>query len=455
MGKILYRSTNRNSPVVGFKEAVLKGQAEDYGLYMPTKIPVFSEDEIKNLKGKNYPEIAFSVLLKFLEGEIETEKLREIIENAYNFPVPLKKIKENLSILYLDRGPTCSFKDFAARFMAEIMDYFARQENIKLVVLVATSGDTGGAIANAFYKKENIKVVVFFPENEITERQRKQMTTLGENIYAIGIKGKFDDCQNIVKRCFNDPELKELNLTSANSINIARLLPQIVYYFYSYSHIETENSLSFSVPSGNFGNLMGGVFAKKMGLPVKKFIVAVNENDEFPKFLQTGEYQPIIPSKKCSSNAMNVGHPSNLARLIDLYGGWLMDERDKDGKVIRYGVLKEKPDMEKLREDFVSFSITDKEVEETILKYYKEYKIILEPHGAVGIKAYEKANEENLTVSIETAHPSKFPEIVEKILGITIEIPETLKSLLDRNEDYFVMENDYSRIKKFLKENLR
>lgn len=270
MRKILYRSTNRNSSLVEFKEAVLKGQPPDYGLYMPTDIPIFSTAEIENLKGKIYSEIAFSVLFKFLEKEIEEEKLKEIIENAYNFPVVLKKIKEDLIILYLDKGPTCSFKDFAARFMAEIMDYFTKNENIKLNVLVATSGDTGGAIANAFYGKENIKVVIFFPENEITERQRKQMTTLGENIYPVGIKGKFDDCQNIVKMAFNDPDLNGLNLTSANSINIARLLPQIVYYFYSYSQIDTKNSVSFSVPSGNFGNLMGGVLAKKMGLPVKR-----------------------------------------------------------------------------------------------------------------------------------------------------------------------------------------
>jgi threonine synthase len=451
--KILYRSTNRSSELVDFKKAVLKGQAHDYGLYIPAKIPVLNKKEIENLKGKNYTEIAFRVLSKFLEDEIPLKELQNIVNRIYNFPVPVEKIKGNLYILYLDRGPTLSFKDFAALFMAEIMEYFAKEENIKLNILVATSGDTGGAIANAFYKKENIKVFILFPEKEITERQRKQMTTLGENIIPFAIKGKFDDCQNFVKIAFNDPELSQFNLTSANSINIARLLPQSVYYFYAFSNVDCEY-INFSVPSGNFGNLMGGVIAKNMGLPVNKFIVAVNENDEFPNFLKTGIYNPIIPSRKCSSNAMNVGHPSNLARLIDLYGGWLYDERDSSGKIIKYGVLKIRPDMERLRNDFISFSISDIEVEEIIKKYYEEYKIILEPHGAVGICAYEKSGIEETTISIETAHPSKFPEVIKKVIGIEPEIPENMKILISREENFYIIENNYEEFKKVLKEKI-
>ena len=450
MEKILYRSTNKNSEIVDFKYAVLKGQAPDYGLYMPTVIPTFTEDEINSFKSKEYYEIAYQVLYKFLENEIDSKTLIEMVKKAYNFDVPLEKINEKLYILYLDSGPTASFKDFAARFMAEVMEYLAIKENLNLTVLVATSGDTGGAIANAFLDKENIKVVILFPLEEITEVQRRQMTTLNKNIIPIGLKGKFDDCQSMVKIAFNDPDLKFLNLTSANSINISRLLPQSVYYFYAFSKLNL-NKITFSVPSGNFGNLMGGVIAKKMGLPVKKFIVAVNENDEFPIFLKTGEYKPVIPSRKCSSNAMNVGHPSNLARLIDLYGGWIYDERNKDGKVIRYGVLKEKPDMEKLREDFVSFSIKDEEVEETIKKYYKNYKIILDPHGAVGITAFEKSNIDEPVISIETAHPGKFPEVIKKVLGIEPEIPATLKSLLSKEEKFKVIENNYIEFKNFLK----
>ncbi|MCM8817998.1 MAG: threonine synthase [Candidatus Omnitrophica bacterium] len=451
MEKILYRSTNKKSPIVDFKQAVLKGQAPDYGLYMPLEIPSFKKDEILLLKNKEYYQIAFAVLSKFIGTEIPSKKLLEIVRNAYNFEIPLKKIDENLYILYLDKGPTYSFKDFAARFMAEIMEYYAKKENINLTILVATSGDTGGAIANAFYEKENIKVAILFPKDEITEIQRKQMTTLGKNIIPIGLKGKFDSCQNLVKIAFNDGDLKNLNLTSANSINISRLLPQSVYYFYAYVQLNYEK-INFSVPSGNFGNLMGGVIAKKMGLPIKKFIVAVNENDEFPNFLKTGEYKPIIPSKKCSSNAMNVGHPSNLARLIDLYGGWIFDERDSLGKVKKYGILKVKPDMEKLRNDFVSFSITDEEVEETIKKYYEKYRIILDPHGAVGVSAYEKSNIKEPVISLETAHPGKFPEVIKKILGFEPEIPEKLKNLILKDEKYIVLENDYKEFKNFLME---
>lgn len=448
--EILYRSTNRKSEPVKFKNAVLKGQPPDYGLYMPTYIPSFEKKEIEKFKYKEYYEIAFSILYKFLKDEIPEEKIYQIVKNAYNFEVPVRKINSNLYILFLDKGPTCSFKDFAARFMALVMEYFANKDNIFLNVLVATSGDTGGAIANAFSEKKNVRVIILFPKEEITDIQRKQMTTFGKNIIPIAINGKFDDCQALVKRAFNDNDLKFLNLTSANSINISRLLPQSVYYFYAYSRVENDKIL-FSVPSGNFGNLMGGVIAKKMGLPIKKFIVAVNENDEFPKFLQTGIYKPIIPSKKCISNAMNVGNPSNLARLIDLYGGWLVDERDESGKVINYGIIKEMPDIEKLRNDFISFSITDKEVEETIKKYYNEYKIIFDPHGAVGIKAYEKSKISELTISIETAHPGKFPEIIKKILGFEPEIPEQLKNLMDRKENYFIIENDYNEFKEFLK----
>ena len=451
MSKILFRSTNRKSPLVSFREAILKGQPPDYGLYMPVFIPRIEKEEIEKFKNMSYSEIAFHIIRRFTVEEIEEKKLFEMIEEAYrDIEVPVQKIEENFYLLYLDRGPTASFKDFAARLMARIMKYFAREEKKHLIILVATSGDTGGAVANAFWNVENTSVVVLFPEEEITERQRRQMTTLGNNIIAVAVKGKFDDCQAIVKRAFNDKDLSYLNLTSANSINFGRLLPQSVYYFYAFSRIEADEVI-FSVPSGNFGNLMGGVFAREMGLPVKKFIVAVNENDEFPEFLQTGIYKPVEPSKKCSSNAMNVGHPSNLARLIDLYGGWLLDERDEKGEVIKKGVLKEKPDMERLRKDFVSFSITDEEVDETIINFYRKYRIIIEPHGAVGIKAVEKASMDEMTISLETANPAKFPEKIKELLGITPELPPSLKEIESKEEKYDVIEKSYECFKKFLK----
>ena len=450
MPKIMFRSTNRKAPLVSFKEALLKGQAPDYGLYMPEVIPKLTKEEIESFRNKKYYEIAFEIVKRFVGDEIDDKNLKELCKNAYNFDVPLEKVGDSLYVMRLDRGPTASFKDFAARLMARLMSYFAKQENKSLHVLVATSGDTGGAVADAFYNVENIKVTVLFPEKEVTGRQRKQMTTLGKNITAIAVKGKFDDCQALVKRAFNDPALKDFNLTSANSINFGRLMPQIVYYIYAYSRLGRDKII-FSVPSGNFGDLMGGIFAKEMGLPIEKFIVAVNENDEFPNFLKTGNYTPVVPSRECTSNAMNVGHPSNLARLIDLYGGLLVDERDEKGKVIRQGILKEKPNMEKLRKDFVSFSITNKEVDETIKNVYERYKIILEPHGAVGFAAVEKAKLNGLVVSLETADPAKFPEEIKKVIGINPKVPKSLARLDDKKEKFETISNAYEEFKKILK----
>lgn len=448
--KVIFRSTNREAKEVNFKEAIFRGQPEDYGLYMPTVIPHINSDEINSFKKKSYPEIALSIISCFTGDEIPLSELEKMVFDAYDFDIPLQKVPSGLYLLWLTKGPTASFKDFAARMLARMMEYFAKEEKRKITVLVATSGDTGGAVANAFYNLENIRVVVLFPEKEVTERQRRQMTTLGNNVVPIAVKGKFDDCQAIVKRAFNDAELKSISLTSANSINFGRLLPQIVYYFYAYSRIDTDD-IVFSVPSGNFGNLMGGVFAREMGLPVRRFVVAVNENDEFPNFLQTGIYNPVIPSRECSSNAMNVGHPSNLARLIDLYDGQLTDERDKrTGKVIRYGVLKKTPDMERLRRDFVSYSISEEEVDEVIIRFYRDYGILVEPHGAVGIKAAEKSGEKPPIVSLETADPAKFPEKIKALLGIEPPTPPSLSSLDSKKEEFAVIENDYDEFKKYL-----
>jgi len=443
MVKVMFKSTNRESPSVSFKEALLKGQAPDYGLYMPTVIPKLTLREINSFKDKEYYEIAFSIAKKFVD-DISDEELLKLCKDSYDFSVPLEKVKDNLFIMRLDRGPTASFKDFAARLMGRLMHYFASKEGKKLTVLVATSGDTGGAVADAFYGLDNVNVIVLFPEKEVTGRQRKQMTTLGGNVKAIAVKGKFDDCQAIVKRAFNDSELSGLNLTSANSINFGRLLPQIVYYVYAYSRL---GNVIFSVPSGNFGDLMGGVIAKEMGMPFSKFIVAVNENDEFPKFLSSGDYSPVVPSKECSSNAMNVGNPSNLARLIDLYGGWLLDERDSSGKVVVQGVLKEKPDMEKLRKDFVSFSVSDKEVDTTIKEIYSENKIILEPHGAVGVAAVKKSALPGLIVSLETADPAKFPSKINELLGIEPEVPSSLSKLDGKEKSFETISNSYDEFK--------
>lgn len=440
----MFRSTNRKAPLVSFKEALLRGQAPDYGLYMPTEIPKVDFD---SLKDKPYWELAYEVVKQFVK-EIPLEKLKELVKSAYSFDVPVEKVNDKLHIMRLDQGPTSSFKDFAAMLMARLMGYYAKEEDKKLTVLVATSGDTGGAVANAFHNVDGINVVVLFPEKEISSRQRKQMTTLGGNVRAIAVKGTFDDCQAIVKRAFNDNELSGLNLTSANSINFGRLLPQACYYAYAYLKVKND---VFCVPSGNFGDLMGGLLAKQMGLPIKKFIVAVNENDEFPRFLSSGEYYPVVPSKSCSSNAMNVGHPSNLARLIDIYGGFLTDERDSSGKVVKMGVLKEKPDMEKMRDDLVSFSISNEEVDMAIKSFYEKNKMIIEPHGAVGVAAYEKAKLDSVVVCLETADPAKFPEKINSLLEIDPEVPASLSKLEDKKEKFEVVENDYEGFKGLLK----
>ena len=315
-----------------------------------------------------------------------------------------------------------------------------------MIILTATSGDTGSAVAHAFYGLENIKVIVLFPEREVTERQRRQMTTLGENIYPLAVSGKFDDCQALVKQAFVDPELKGLELSSANSINVGRLLPQAVYYFYAHSRVAPGGEeVVFSVPSGNFGDLMGGLIALKMGLPVKKFVAATNENDEFPCFMQTGVYEPIRPSKNCISNAMNVGHPSNLARLFSLYGG----QMDETGQVAR------QPDLSAMREEIYAVSISDEETRQTIREAYSQYKVLLEPHGAVGwaglVRYLDEFGDWSPAVSLETADPAKFPDEIVRLTGVNPSLPPAMASLDEKEEHYLEMDGSYASLKNYLK----
>ena len=453
---IKYYSTNKKSPAISFREALLQGQAPDKGLYLPEIIPQLNADEIKSFTNKPYHEIAFDVTGKFLAGEIPSEELKRIVKEAYNYPVPLEPVYQRKYIMRLDQGPTASFKDFAARMMGRLMHYYLALENRSLLILTATSGDTGSAIANAFYGLRNIKVVVLFPNKEVTNRQRKQMTTLGENIEVISVDGKFDDCQALVKEAFADPDLQHLNLSSANSINIGRLIPQIVYYFYAFARLRVGNpddNVIFSVPSGNFGDMMGGVLAMKMGLPVKKFIVGVNENDEFSSYLKTGDYNKVEPSRNCISSAMNVGHPSNLARLIALYGG-MMNEK---------GLISRQADLDLMRKELFSMSITDETTRQTIKDTWENHNVILEPHGAVGwagLQAYLKnegkdLDSDQLFVSLETAHPAKFPEEISSLLGIEPELPPGLLGLEDKEETFGSMKNDYASFKNHLRESYR
>ncbi len=439
-------STNLKAEEVSFETALITGLAPDKGLYMPKQLPSFSREEFMSLKDEPYPEIAFRILRKILEGEIDEASLRAITYDAYNYQVPLEKVDEATYIMRLDRGPTSSFKDFAARMMARLMQYYLKKDNRKLTILTATSGDTGSAVAHAFYGLDNIDVIVLFPLTEVSDRQRKQMTTLGKNITALSIDGKFDDCQAMVKQAFADEELRHMNLSSANSINIGRLIPQSIYYFYSYLKLrDYPEEIIFSIPSGNFGNMMGCVLAKTMGVPVRRIVAAVNENDEVPSFLDTGRYGKIEPSRNCLSNAMNVGHPSNLARLISIY----------DGQMDETGTVHRMPDMGKLKQDIYSIPVTDEETKATMREFYSMYSILIEPHGAVGIKGlmeYRKATgDRTLAVTLETADPAKFPAEVRLVIGIEPEPPQHLRDIESKPEHMEHLSTDYGQFKDYLK----
>jgi len=445
-----FYSTNGVSPKISFSEALLQGQADDGGLYMPESVPTISIKEIIGFGEMAYHEIATEIIGKFTDDDLSRETLAEITRSVYNFEVPLEHVRERQYVMRLDRGPTASFKDFAALMMGKLMNHYLQKHDRRLLILTATSGDTGSAIANAFYGLDRIKVVILFPKNEVTSRQRKQMTTLGKNIQIVSVDGKFDDCQALVKQAFSDKGLHQLNLSSANSINIGRLIPQMVYYFYAYSRLASDREkIIFSVPSGNFGDMMGGVLAMNMRLPVERFIIAVNGNDEFPRYLESGDYKRVEPSKNCISSAMNVGHPSNLARLSALYGG----EMDHLGAIHRQANLK------LMNHDLWSTSISDDATRETIKGAWENHKLLLEPHGAVGWAALQEylllQNEDTsqkLCVALETAHPAKFPEEINSLLAFDPELPESLEGLENKDENYDNIAKSYTEFKNYLLE---
>jgi threonine synthase len=446
MSNLKFFSTNGQSPGVDFRQALLAGQAPDKGLYMPERIPLIPPDKLAQLSEMSYREIAYQLLKPYLGDLIPDEDFKPIVADAYDYQVPVEKVYNRKYILRLDRGPTCSFKDFAARLMGRLMQYFLRLENERIIILTATSGDTGSAVAHAFHGMENIKALVLFPEKEVTERQRRQMTTLGGNVRPLAVEGKFDDCQALVKQAFADPDLQSLRLSSANSINVGRLLPQAVYYFYAFSRVARSGEAAvFSVPSGNFGDLMGGLIALRMGLPVHKFIAATNENDEFPRFMESGVYQPLRPSRNCISNAMNVGHPSNLARVFSLYGG----QMDETGRVSR------QPDLKTMKEEIYAVSITDQETRRTIKDAYLRHGVLLEPHGAVGwaglLRYLEECGDWSPCVSLETADPAKFPEEIVRLTGKSPALPPAMARLDQMEEHFERMGGDYRSLKEYLR----
>jgi len=446
MSALLFHSTNRQSPAVNLREAFLRGLAPDRGLYFPEKFPVLTPDEIAAFARLPYHEIAFRVLSKYTGGILTEADLAAICCDAYNFSVPLEKVYDRVHVMRMDQGPTASFKDFAARMMARLMGRFLKEDGQHLTILTATSGDTGSAVAHAFHNIPGIRVIVLFPVDEVSVSQRKLMTTLRDNIRTVAISGKFDDCQAMVKQAFADPSLKHIPLSSANSINIGRLLPQSIYYFYAASRLaQPGEPMVFSIPSGNFGDMMGCVVAKQMGLPVKKIVASVNDNDAFTRFLTTGIYEKIVPSRNSVSNAMNVGHPSNLARLVAVYGG-RMDETGK---------IHQQPDLTAMRRDLFSSSISDDRTRATIKEVWGKYKLLLEPHGAVawaGFQDWQQVEplEGAPAAILETANPAKFPEEIEKMMGWSPDVPAAMQATNRLPEDFDRLGADYEAFKKYL-----
>jgi threonine synthase len=451
MGTAFYSTNNKNTRV-NFEEALLMGLAPDYGLYMIDRkeLPKLSKEKILSMQRMSYAEIAFEVLNPFLGAEIPQGDLRALLNDAYRedkIPTKIQKVTGNTHIMWLSNGPTYSFKDYAARFFGRALNYFLGKRGLKRTVLVATSGDTGGAVADALWGLDNVDNIVFFPQDSISEGQRKQMTTLGKNIYAFSVNGDFDVCQALAKTLLNDKEFAQKisgdkeRFTSANSISVGRLLPQSVYPFFAYSRIaKNGEDLIASIPSGNFGDMMGTVIAKEMGLPISKIICGVNENTEFPDFLSSGKYI-VYPSKRSPSSAMIVSHPSNLARLIDFYGGHMFDERDPNTKkVIREGVIDKMPDLDSMRRDIFSISVNNESHFDTIKRVFDTYKVILDPHGSVGWRSLEDYFTQNPSdknkpaVIYETADPGKFPIDVEKAIGIIPPLPDGMKKQLESKE---------------------
>ena len=442
-----YYSTNGKAPIADLQKAVVKGLAEDRGLYMPERINKLPKEFFDNIEKMSFQEIAYTVASAFFGEDVDADALHDIVYDTLSFDCPVVKVKENIYSLELFHGPTLAFKDVGARFMARLLRYFtsdSRQprdtRDTSINVLVATSGDTGSAVANGFLGVEGIHVYVLYPKGKVSPIQECQFTTLGKNITAIEVDGVFDDCQALVKNAFMDAELNQhMKLTSANSINVARFLPQAFYYFNAYARMKENvimqkcknvkiEELVMCVPSGNFGNICAALFGHAMGLPIKRFIAANNANDIFYKYLQTGKYEPK-PSKQTLANAMDVGDPSNFARIYDLYG----------------------KSHERISSLISGATYTDEQIRETMRNCYQDTKYILDPHGACGYQALaDGLKDGEVGVFCETAHPAKFKEKVDEILGIDVEIPERLQNFMKGQKQSVPMSKEFADFKQYL-----
>jgi threonine synthase len=426
-----YYSLNHNAPEVSFEEAVIQGLATDKGLYFPKSITPLSKEFFEDIENLSNEAIAFAAIQQFVGDEIPTETLKKIIAETLCFDFPTVKVENGIYALELYHGPTMAFKDVGARFMSRCLGYFNKDKKDNTnTVLVATSGDTGGAVASGFLGVQGVEVIILYPSGKVSDIQERQLTTLGQNIKALEVEGVFDDCQDMVKKAFLDESLHHKNLTSANSINIARWLPQMFYFFFAYKQLKSQNKpLVFSCPSGNFGNICAGIIAKKMGLPIEHFVASTNVNDTVPRFLEKGNYDPK-PSIATISNAMDVGNPSNFIRIQEMYNN----------------------DLAEFKKDFSSFSYTDSETLEAMKSIYKTDGYIAEPHGAVGylgLKKELKNHANAIGIFLETAHPIKFLDVVEPALNVKLPIPTQIESVLGK-EKVSTKIKTYEELKAFL-----
>ncbi len=426
-----YYSLNHNAPKVSFQEAVIQGLASDKGLYFPESITPLPQSFFDNIENLSHEEIAFEAIQQFVGDEIPADTLKQIIAETLCFDFPVVPVEKGIYSLELFHGPTMAFKDVGARFMSRCLGYFNKdKKDNKNTVLVATSGDTGGAVASGFLGVQGVDVVILYPSGKVSDIQERQLTTLGQNIKALEVDGVFDDCQDMVKKAFLDETLAHKNLTSANSINIARWLPQMFYFFFAYKALKSQNKeIVFSCPSGNFGNICAGIMAKKLGLPVQHFVASTNVNDTVPRFLVNGVYDPK-PSIATISNAMDVGNPSNFIRIQELYNN----------------------DLEQFQKDFSSYTYNDEETKEAMKRIYNTDGYIAEPHGAVGYLGLKKELErfpDSIGVFLETAHPIKFLDIVETVLNVQLAIPTQIESVLNK-EKVSTKIKTYEELKAFL-----